>query len=325
MPPKKAADSPAASRNNPPSKKKPAPASKGPESKKTSASSSSQSNSNSSQQSKAKTGSKGGTKADPKAAAKKVGASNSKDAKASKTGTDSSPNKSKNKDQSSEGQAKAEQENQEATPHVKGGEGEAKAEDKPPKESKDSENKADNKGDEKEEKEEKVAVMKADAPGSKESLLNPHDGPKVITGKIFMQASIDSDIKALKTYLIARGPLPGDVLNHSNNSQMNALMMATQKKTDFEACDVLKLLLSSLTPMAPAVRLKKCIQIPLKKGDKAPEALVEGMVSPLCGCPAGPAGTLNLNMQNRDGYTALHFAARKGFSGALLLLLSTLQ
>jgi hypothetical protein len=73
--------------------------------------------------------------------------------------------------------------------------------------------------------------------------------------------------------------------------------------------------------MKPELRLKKCIQIPLKKGEKPTEPLIEGIVNPLSGNPPNAEGKLNMNLQNRDGYTALHFAARKGFAQSLLLLL----
>lgn len=151
-----------------------------------------------------------------------------------------------------------------------------------------------------------------DAKGAKaERPLNVNEGPSVITGKIFLQAAVDADIRALKTYLTLRGPLPGEVLNFQNNSQMTALMMAAQKKTDFESAEILKVILASLKPMK---------RPPVKEGDPPP-AYAEGMCNPLSGHSNVPAGKLDVNMQNRDGYTALHFAARKGYAESLMLLL----
>jgi len=143
-----------------------------------------------------------------------------------------------------------------------------------------------------------------------ERSLDISEGPAVITGKIFLQAAVDSDVRALKTYLTLRGPLPGEVLNFQNNSQMTCLMMAAQKKTDFEACEVLKVLLATLKPPPKA---------PARDGE--PPAYADGMCNPLSGHKDVPAGKIGVNLQNRDGYTALHFAARKGFSEALMLLL----
>jgi len=144
-----------------------------------------------------------------------------------------------------------------------------------------------------------------------EKPLNINEGPAVITGKIFLQAAVDSDTRALKTYLTLRGPLPGEVLNFQNNSLMTGLMMAAQKKTDFEACEVLKVLLGTLKPSKKASTGKE---------GESP-AYADGMCNPLSGHKDLPAGKIDVNLQNRDGYTALHFAARKGFAEALMLLL----
>ena len=145
-----------------------------------------------------------------------------------------------------------------------------------------------------------AATTKAERP------LNVNEGPTVITGKIFLQAAIDSDLRAIKTYIL-RGPLPADVINFQNNSLMTALMFAAQRKTDFESCEMLKALLATLKPK-------------LKTAANTPE-FADGMCNPQSGHKDVPAGKLDINMQNRDGYTALHFAARKGFAEALLVLL----
>ena len=153
-------------------------------------------------------------------------------------------------------------------------------------------------------------AAKAGIPSGSDKPLDPNEGPTVITGKIFMQAVSDSDTRAIRTYLLARGPLPDDVLNYKNNSQMTPLMMATQKKTDFEACAILKILLSTLIPIIGG-----------KKKKDTDVVIPEGQCNPLSGHPGVPAGTLDLNLQNRDGYTAMHFAARKGFAESLLQLI----
>ena len=165
---------------------------------------------------------------------------------------------------------------------------------------------------------EEVAATSTSAPvaagGKAEKPLNASEGPSVITGKIFMQAVVDSDIRALKTYILLRGPLPDDVVNYTNNSLMTPLMMAAQKKTDKESCDIIKVLLMILSPPKQIIK---------KGGDpNTLPAFEEGKCNPLSGHPSSTlVGKLDINMQNRDGYTALHFAARKNFAESILLLL----
>ena len=103
-----------------------------------------------------------------------------------------------------------------------------------------------------------------------------------LSGKILMQAIVDNDADLLEFYL-DHGPLADEVINFQNNSQMTPLMMATQKKKDLDCVTLIRLLLNA------------------KKGEDG-------------------SGKVNIDMQNRDGYTALHFAARKGHAECVEVL-----
>ena len=103
-----------------------------------------------------------------------------------------------------------------------------------------------------------------------------------LSGKIFMQAVADNDLDAVEFYLES-GPLAEDIINYQNNSQMTPLMFACQHKKDLICLELLKLLLNA------------------KTGD-------------------GGVGKVGVDMQNRDGYTALHFAARKGHAECVKIL-----
>lgn len=103
-----------------------------------------------------------------------------------------------------------------------------------------------------------------------------------LSGKIFMQAVADNDLDAVEFYLES-GPLAEDVINYQNNSQMTPLMFACQHKKDLISFELLKLLLNA-------------------KGGE------------------GGVGKVSVDTQNRDGYTALHFAARKGHAECVKIL-----